>query len=181
LSLVNFCVNFLKKLNEYLPFLSDIFTDSTRNILTYFIRSHQEVRCSKSCVSSNLTDTSLETPDSCIVTPYNASASSIVPFRCVITINCVSSLNSCRKLANRSTFASSNAASTSSKIEKGTDRTYNMANNIAMAVSDLSPPDNNPNVFNFFPGGLAAISIPVQANCLDLLKTTLHIHHQIIV
>ncbi len=40
----------------------------------------------------NLTDTSFETPASCMVTPYIDCADSIVFLECVITMNCVSTL-----------------------------------------------------------------------------------------
>src|SRR5215467_6820403 len=39
----------------------------------------------------NFTDTSFETPGSCIVTPYIDCADSIVFLECVIRMNCVSS------------------------------------------------------------------------------------------
>src|SRR5690606_4134930 len=115
-----------------------------------------------SSASSNFTETNLETPDSCIVTPYNASACSIVPLRWLMTTNWLSLLKDFKYDANRSTFASSNAASTSSKMTKGTGRERKMANNNAMAVSARSPPDNNSNVFTFLPGGRATMSIPVS-------------------
>src|SRR5207244_3661798 len=38
---------------------------------------------------SNLTETNFDTPTSCMVTPYNARAVSIVRLLCVITMNCV--------------------------------------------------------------------------------------------
>ena len=56
-------------------------------LISYFASSN-------SSKSSNLTDASFDTPDSCMVTPYNTSASSIVPRRCVITMNCVRFVNS---------------------------------------------------------------------------------------
>ena len=37
----------------------------------------------------NFTETSRETPGSCIVTPYSASAASILRLECVIMMNCV--------------------------------------------------------------------------------------------
>ena len=43
--------------------------------------------------SVRLTDTSAETPFSCIVIPYRRSAISIVPRRCVMIRNCVVSLS----------------------------------------------------------------------------------------
>ena len=49
-------------------------------------------------------------------------------------MNCVSVDNSFKYWAYRITFASSNAASTSSSITKGADRTLRMANNNAIAL-----------------------------------------------
>ncbi len=42
-----------------------------------------------SLAGSNRTDTSFETPGSCIVTPYSDCAASIVRLACVMTTNCV--------------------------------------------------------------------------------------------
>ena len=72
--------------------------------------------------SSSCTDNSRETPVSSTVTPYIVSATSIVPLRCVTTMNCVCSANSCRKRPKRMTFASSSGASISSSTEKGDGR-----------------------------------------------------------
>mgnify|MGYP003316875128 CR=1 FL=1 len=80
--------------------------------------------------------------DGAIVTPYNTSHCSIVPGLCVTTINCVVSSNSRIYFANRSTFPWSNAASTSSKIHKGTGLTFKIANNTQMAINAFSPPEN---------------------------------------
>src|SRR5699024_11835399 len=62
---------------------------------------------------------------------------------------------------NRTTLASSSAASTSSNIQKGTGLTFKMENKSAIAVSARSPPDKRLSDFSFFPGGLATMSIPV--------------------
>ena len=72
--------------------------------------------------SSSRTDSRRETPDSSTVTPYIVSATSIVPLRCVTTMNCVCSANSCRKRPKRMTFASSSGASISSSTENGDGR-----------------------------------------------------------
>ena len=53
-------------------------------------------------------------------------------------MNCVSVDNSFKYWAYRITFASSNAASTSSSITKGADRTLRMANNNAIALKARS-------------------------------------------
>src|SRR5690625_4210652 len=116
-------------------------------------KSNYEFDSTKSKVSSSCTETNLETPDSCIVTPYKTSASSIVPLRWVITINCVSELCNFTYFAKRITFASSKAASTSSRTQNGTGLTRKIENSKEMAVNALSPPDNNPNCCSFFPGG----------------------------
>ena len=65
-------------------------------------------------------------------------------------MNCVSVDNSFKYWAYRITFASSNAASTSSSITKGADRTLRMANNNAIALKARSPPLNNERCCNFF-------------------------------
>ena len=75
-----------------------------------------------------------------MVTPYNASASSIVPLRWVITMNWVNSVDAAKYFPKRDTFASSKAASTSSKIQNGTGLTSMMANKSASAVKAFSPP-----------------------------------------
>src|SRR5207302_2731958 len=64
--------------------------------------------------------TSDDTPGSCIVTPYTASAASVVVRGlCVMTMNCVRDLNCVSMLTKRPTFASSSGASTSSSRQKG--------------------------------------------------------------
>ena len=93
--------------------------------------------------SEGLTLTNLVTPFCCIVAPYKRSHSSIVPSRCVTTINCVVFENSFKYLANLSTLAISNAASTSSKIHIGTGRTFKIANKHEIAIKAFSPPENN--------------------------------------
>ena len=84
---------------------------------------------------SNLTLTSFETPDSCIVIPYSVFAYSIVFFLCVIIINCVFSCSRFTYCPKLSTFTSSSAASTSSSTQNGTGRDFNIANNSDIAVN----------------------------------------------
>ena len=47
-------------------------------------------------ISAVFNSSNLDTPFSCMVTPYSTSASSMVPRRWVMTINCVLSLSVCR-------------------------------------------------------------------------------------
>ena len=68
---------------------------------------------------SNRTETIFEQPGSSIVTPYITSAVSIVRLLCVMAMNWVSSVISRRSRVNRSMFASSSGASTSSRMQKG--------------------------------------------------------------
>src|SRR5215813_2488041 len=70
-------------------------------------------------VSSHRTLTSFDTPGSCMVTPYNTGAISMVLRLCVTTMNCVWSLISPINLVKRPTFASSSDASTSSRMQNG--------------------------------------------------------------
>ena len=75
------------------------------------------------------TDSSRDTPRSCIVTPYSRSIRAIVNGWCVTTKNRVpvSRTISSSKLQNRSTFASSSGASTSSSTEIGAGLQRNTA------------------------------------------------------
>ena len=59
-------------------------------------------------------------------------------------------------------FASSSAASTSSRTQNGTGRTSSIANSSATAVSARSPPDSIASACGFLPGGRATISMPVE-------------------
>ena len=67
-------------------------------------------------------------------------------------------------------MASSRAASTSSKIQNGTGRTFKMENNRAIAVNARSPPDNKLKFCSFFPGGCATISTPVFNKSSELVN-----------
>src|SRR6266508_4941929 len=109
---------------------------------------------------SNRTETTLEQPGSSMVTPYIASAVSIVRLLWVIAMNCVSSVISRRRLVNRSMFASSKGASTSSKMQKGEGRYWKIAIRRAIAVSAFSPPERSRIDWFRFPGGCAMISTP---------------------
>src|ERR1700680_2529062 len=68
--------------------------------------------------SSQRTDTSFETPGSCIVTPYRTEAISIVFRLCVTTMNWVPALISETSFVKRPTLASSSGAYTSSRMQK---------------------------------------------------------------
>ena len=61
--------------------------------------------------------------------------------------------NSLKYLAKRSTFAISNAASTSSKIHIGIGRTRKIANKHEIAIKAFSPPENNVIFWTALPGG----------------------------
>ena len=91
LDCVNLSFSFLKKLTIHLP--------HSLNIHSFRPACRSLYASNSSCVSCSLTDTSFETPDSCMVTPYSTWASSIVPLRWVMTMNCVSSLNLLQVLA----------------------------------------------------------------------------------
>ena len=78
--------------------------------------------CPSSVTSSNWTDTRLEIPDSCIVTPYKVVAAVMVFFECVTMMNFVNERNSFNTETKRPTLASSNGASTSSNTQKGLGR-----------------------------------------------------------
>ena len=101
------------------------------------------------------------TESSPTVTPYSASAASIVPRLWVMTMNWVWWARLRSASANRPMFASSSAASTSSRTQNGTGRTSSIANSSATAVSARSPPDSIASACAFLPGGRATISIPV--------------------
>ena len=70
-------------------------------------------------------------------------------------------------------MTSSNAASTSSKMQNGTVLIFKIANNNAIAVKDPSPPDNNLVFFISLPGGTAWISNPVFKISLGLVNIKL--------
>src|SRR5690606_5500057 len=70
-------------------------------------------------VSPRRTPTMVDTPGSCIVTPYTASALCMVRGLWVITMNWVECLNSSSRRVKRPTFASSSGASTSSMRQNG--------------------------------------------------------------
>src|SRR5581483_4434725 len=70
-------------------------------------------------VAPNLTDTSFDTPGSCMVTPYSTGAMLIVFLLWVMSTNCVCTLISFTSSVNQPTFASSSGASTSSRMQNG--------------------------------------------------------------
>ena len=97
----------------------------------------------------------------------------MVPFRCVITINCgPSSPKRLRYLANRSTLTSSKAASGSSKMANGTGRTFKMANSSAIAVSAFSPPESRLSCWLRLPGGCAMMSTPLVKTSSGSVSTS---------
>ena len=65
-------------------------------------------------------------------------ATSIVPFLCVITRNCVFPHNVFKYSANLATFTSSSAASISSKTQNGAGFIFNIANSKAIAVKEIT-------------------------------------------
>src|SRR5678810_656351 len=77
-------------------------------------------------VPPNLTDTSFDTPGSCIVTPYNTGAMLIVFLLWVMSTNCVCTLISFTSSVNRPIFASSKGASTSSRMQNGLGAYWNI-------------------------------------------------------
>ncbi len=115
-----------------------------------------------SLTSSNRTLTRFEMPDSCIVIPYSVLAQAIVFLQCVTTMNCVHSRNSFSTPTNRSMFASSSAASTSSSTQKGLGRLRKMAKSRATQVSVFSPPLRSEMLRGSLPGGRATISMPLS-------------------
>src|SRR5690606_34677114 len=87
------------------------------------VRSHRAhagaAATTPAMTSSNFTPTIRLTPASSIVTPYSQSAASMVRGWCVMTTNCVRSLNRWSMAMNRPMFASSRGASTSSSTQNG--------------------------------------------------------------
>src|SRR5262249_55438964 len=70
-------------------------------------------------VAPSLTDTSFDTPGSCMVTPYSTGAMLIVFLLWVISTNWVATLISRTSSMKRPILASSSGASTSSRMQKG--------------------------------------------------------------
>src|SRR5450631_2083425 len=111
----------------------------------------------------NLTDTSFETPGSCMVTPYSTGAMLMVLLLCVIRMNWVCTLISRTRSVKRAMFASSSGASTSSRIQNGLGVYWKIPTSSASAVSAFSPPESRSTFCNFFPGGDATTSMPLSA------------------
>ena len=81
-----------------------------------------------------------EMPGSCIVTPYTASAASVVVRGlCVMTMNCVRDLNWFNIFTKRPMFWSSSGASTSSSRQKGLGLVRKMPKSSDSATSARSP------------------------------------------
>src|SRR3989304_4409885 len=78
-----------------------------------------------------------------------------------MTMNCVPAASPRGARAKRVTLASSSAASTSSRTQKGTGRTSRIAKRSATAVKARSPPESIARAWRFLPGGRAMISTPV--------------------
>src|SRR5699024_860810 len=96
--------------------------------------------------SARLSISILDTPCSCMVTPYSMSASSMVPRRCVMTMNCVESVSRRMYCANRATLTSSSAASISSSTQNGVGRSLSIAKYSAIATNAFSPPESRVSV-----------------------------------
>ena len=74
---------------------------------------------------------------------------------------------------NLVTFASSNGASTSSKIQIGEGLIKKTANIKAIAVSACSPPESNVIDCSFLPGGLTSNSKPASKGSSDSINSNL--------
>ena len=113
--------------------------------------------------STKRTDIIVETPGFCIVIPYNTSAACMVPLLCVITKNCVWSVNSRSSCVKRPTLLWSSGASTSSKTTNGLGLVFNKASIKVSAVKARSPPDNKAMSCCALPGGCTRNSTPVSS------------------
>src|SRR3990167_7766242 len=82
---------------------------------------------------------------------------------CVMVMNWVLWASVPNILPNRIEFASSRAASTSSSTTKGEGKVAKSAESRAIEVSARSPPESAAIPANFFPGGVARISIPTTS------------------
>ena len=107
-----------------------------------YLFSYQSSSIWSNSSSSRSTDTSVDTPFSCMVIPYSLSAAVMVPLLWVMTINCVFFVNLCRYCAKRPTLLSSSAASISSRRQNGDGFRFWIANSRAIAVSAFSPPES---------------------------------------
>src|SRR5215831_18520977 len=112
-------------------------------------------------VAPKRTETNLDTPGSCIVTPYSTGAMLIVFLLCVMSTNCVCTLISFTSSVKRPTLASSRGASTSSRMQNGLGAYWNIPTSSASAVSAFSPPDSSSTFCRRLPGGDATTSIPL--------------------
>ena len=74
-------------------------------------------------------------------------------------------------LIKRPMLASSNGASTSSNIQNGLGRNWNIASSSETAVSAFSPPLNNEMLINGLPGGEVIISTPASSTSTPSSRT----------
>ena len=116
-----------------------------------------------STASSISTDTSLDTPASCMVTPSNCRVISMVILLWVMMMNCTSFDIVLTISRNLPTLLSSSGASTSSRIQNGAGFNLKMEKTSATAVRAFSPPDKRWILLFFFPGGLAMTVTPVSS------------------
>src|SRR5438309_8507137 len=113
-------------------------------------------------VAPNLTETSFETPGSCMVTPYSTGAMLIVFLLCVMSTNWVCMLISFTRSVKRPMLASSSGASTSSRMQNGLGAYWKIPTSNESAVRAFSPPESNSTLCSFLPGGEATTSIPLS-------------------
>src|SRR5262249_46959341 len=109
----------------------------------------------------NLTDTTLETPGSCMVTPYITAATALVFLLWVMMMNWVSTAMSLINSVKRPMLASSRGASTSSRMQNGLGWYLKIPTSNARAVRAFSPPESSRTFCSFLPGGEATTSIPL--------------------
>src|SRR5215469_4753972 len=114
-------------------------------------------------VAPSLTDTSFDTPGSCMVTPYSTGAMLIVFLLWVISTNCVCTLISRTSSMKRPMLASSSGASTSSRMQNGLGWYWKIPTSSESAVIAFSPPESSNTFCNRFPGGDATTSMPLSA------------------
>ena len=81
-----------QKLSDINAECDDLKAQALKKAFLFFLLCHMPSYLSKS-FSMRLTETSVDTPFSCIVIPYRRSAAVMVPLLCVIIINCVFFVN----------------------------------------------------------------------------------------
>src|SRR5205807_7294107 len=124
---------------------------------------YAEAACAESASWVNFTETILETPGSCMVTPYITGATLMVFLLCVMMMNWVCTAISRINSVNRPILASSRGASTSSRIQNGLGWYWKMPTSSASAVSAFSPQECSSTFWSFLPGGDATTSMPLSA------------------